>query len=130
MLDAEGHQVTVIDSDPEQFRRLGRNFRGQALVGAAIDEEVLRQAGLEQADALAAVTPSDSINIMAAQIAKFIFKVPKVIARIYDPLREETYHALGLETFCPTTLGARTVKELLVGPAAVAGVGKTSSSGG
>lgn len=104
MLDRMGHQVAIIDKTPDAFKRLPKDFGGQEIVGVGIDEDVLRSAGIEQADVFAAVTNGDNTNIMASQVAKELFQVPRVIARIYDPIREETYHALGLETICPTTL--------------------------
>ncbi|MBI3968405.1 MAG: TrkA family potassium uptake protein [Chloroflexi bacterium] len=113
-LDREGHQVTILDVNSEQFRRLGSEFRGNALVGNGIDEDVLRRAGLHDADAFAAVTNGDNTNIMTAQIAQLIFKVPKVVARIYDPLREESYRGLGIDTFCPTTTGAVIMRGLVL----------------
>ncbi|MBI4507596.1 MAG: TrkA family potassium uptake protein [Chloroflexi bacterium] len=113
MLDAEGHDVTIVDQNADQFKRLGPGFRGTALIGNGIDEDTLRRAGIEQADAFAATTNGDNTNIMTAQMAKHLFHVPTVIARLYDPIREETYRVLGLETFCPTTLGASVLKEKL-----------------
>ncbi len=104
MLDHMGHTVAIVDRTADAFKRLPTNFKGQSIVGIGIDEDVLRSAGIEQADVFAAVTNGDNTNIMASQVAKELFQVPRVIARIYDPLREETYHALGLETICPTTL--------------------------
>lgn len=104
LLDSKGHNVSIIDKNSDAFRRLPANFHGLAVVGVGIDEDVLKSAGIEQADVFAAVTNGDNTNIMASQIAKEIFNVPRVIARIYDPIREDTYHALGLETICPTTL--------------------------
>ena len=106
MLDAEGHQVSVIDKDPDAFRRLGEHFRGQTVTGLGIDVEVLREAGIEGADAFLAVTNGDNSNIMASQIAKTIFGVPKVLARIYDPLRAQVYRELGIETVSATVLAA------------------------
>ncbi len=118
VLDSEGHEVTIIDLNAEQFRRLGPDFKGTAMVGTGIDEDVLRRAGIEQADAFVAVTNGDNTNIMSSQIAKVIFKVPKVVTRIYDQVREDTYHALGLKTICPTTIGAMTIKNVLEDKAA------------
>jgi trk system potassium uptake protein len=106
MLDSEGHQVSVIDMDPAAFRRLGEGFGGRAIAGMGISAEVLREAGIEEASAFLTVTNGDNTNIMAAQIAKAIFKVPRVMARIYDPLRAEVYREVGVETLCITTLGA------------------------
>ncbi len=113
MLDSEGHDVTVIDIEPSSFRRLPSTFKGRAMVGNGIDQDVLIRAGIQGIDAFAAVTQGDNRNVMAAQIAKHIFNVPKVVCRIYDPIREEVYHSLGLETVSPTTLGARVIKESL-----------------
>lgn len=104
MLDQMGHDVAVIDQNREAFSRLPDTFGGKEVIGLGIDEDILKQAGIEKADVFAAVTNGDNTNIMASQIAKEIFQVPRVIARIYDPIREDTYHTLGLETLCPTTL--------------------------
>lgn len=102
MFDAEGHHVTVMDLESDDFRRLPLSFRGTALVGNGIDTDALRRAGIEQADAFAAVTQGDNRNLMASQIAKHIFRVPRVVCRIYDPIREELYRGMGLETVSPT----------------------------
>jgi len=102
----EGHQVAVVDENIAAFARLGEDFEGQMVVGSGIDEEVLRRAGIEQADCFASVTNGDNRNIMAAQVAQSIFKVRRVITRIYDPIRAEVYREIGLETMCPTTIGA------------------------
>ena len=115
LLDEEGHKVTVIDREPYSFRRLPADFRGTALVGDGTDADSLKQAGIEEADAFVAVTQGDNRNVMAAQIAKHIFNVPKVVCRIYDPLREELYHTLGLETISPTTVGAKLLRDVIVG---------------
>jgi len=115
LLDAEGHLVTVLDTDTYSFRRLPPIFSGTALLGDGTDEESLRKAGIEEADAFVAVTQGDNRNVMAAQIAKHIFNVPKVICRIYDPLRRELYNSLGLEAFSPTTIFAQMLKEKLEG---------------
>ncbi len=107
MLDRAGHTISVIDYSSESFQRLNPDFGGTTLVGNGVDEEVLMRAGIKEADAFVAVTNGDNRNIMASQIAKEIFKVPKVMCRIYDPIREETYHELGLETVSPTKVGAQ-----------------------
>jgi len=106
MLDTEGHQVSVIDKDPDAFRRSGEHFRGQTVTGLGIDVEVLKEAGIEDADAFLAVTNGDNSNIMASQIAKTVFGVPKVLARVYDPLRAQVYRELGIETVSATVLAA------------------------
>lgn len=113
VLDGEGHDVRVIDGNADSFRRLSPDFKGQTVVGQGIDDDVLRRAGIEKADVFAAVTNDDNTNIMASQMAKLLHNVPKVITRIYDPIREETYQTLGLETVCPTALGAQLIEEML-----------------
>ena len=107
MLSRTGHTVSVIDQSSEAFQRLNPDFQGTTFVGNGVDEDVLVRAGIRQADAFAAVTNGDNRNIMASQIAKEIFKVKKVVCRIYDPIREETYRELGLETICPTVVGSQ-----------------------
>ena len=116
MLWREGHDVTIIDVNSEAFTRLSPQFKGHTFVGDGIDEDVLRRAGLEDADAFAAVTNGDNRNIMAAQIAKYIFDVKKVLCRIYDPIRQETYNALGLESVSPTIIGAKLIHTALLNP--------------
>ena len=102
MFDAAGHKVTVLDIDGYSFRRLPPTFSGTALIGNGTDEEMLRKAGIEGASAFIALTQGDNRNVMAAQIAKHVFKVPRVICRIYDPLRKDIYEQLGLEAISPT----------------------------
>ena len=113
LLDADGHTVTVLDIDSYSFRRLPPSFNGTALIGNGIDEEALKRAGIEEADIFAALTQGDNRNVMAAQIAKHIFNVPRTVCRIYDPLRQELYSTLGLETISPTTVFAQILKEKL-----------------
>ena len=113
LLDADGHAVTVVDNDAHSFRRLPVDFGGAALLGNGIDEEVLKKAGIEEADAFVAVTQGDNRNVMAAQIAKHIFNVPKVTCRIYDPLRCDLYSTLGLDGISPTTVFAQMLREKL-----------------
>ena len=115
LLDEEGHKVTILDIEPYSFRRLPSSFNGTPLVGDGTDEDYLKRAGIEEADAFVAVTQGDNRNVMAAQIAKHSFNVPKVVCRIYDPLREELYHTLGLETISPTTIGAKLLRDVVVG---------------
>jgi trk system potassium uptake protein TrkA len=114
LLDIEGHEVTVLDVNSGSFRRLIPTFKGTALLGDGTDEDSLRKAGIEEADAFVAVTQGDNRNVMAAQIAKYIFNVPKVLCRIYDPLREELYQTLGLDAISPTTVFAQLLKEKLL----------------
>jgi trk system potassium uptake protein TrkA len=119
-MDRTGHEVVIIDRDPNQFSRaatrgvLTSDFRGEQVVGNGTDADVLRRAGIENADGFVAVTEGDNRNIMAAQIAKHVFKVPRVVARIYDPERAEAYEKLGLHTICPTIEGARHIEKTLL----------------
>ena len=113
LLDADHHQVTILDTDAYSFRRLPPDFGGTALLGNGIDEESLKKAGIEEADAFVALTQGDNRNVMAAQIARHIFNVPKVICRIYDPIRRELYNTLGIEAFSPTTIFSQMLKERL-----------------
>ena len=113
MLDADQHQVTILDTDTYSFRRLPPDFGGTALLGNGIDEESLKKAGIKEADAFVAVTQGDNRNVMASQIAKHIFNVRHVICRIYDPIRRELYNTLGIETFSPTTIFSQMIKEKL-----------------
>ncbi|MFC2123115.1 potassium channel family protein [Bacteroidota bacterium] len=112
-MDADGHDVTILDMEDYSFRRLAPNFGGTALLGNGTEEDSLKRAGIEGTDAFVAVTQGDNRNVMAAQIAKHIFKVPKVICRIYDPLRQELYSTLGLEAFSPTTILTQMLREKL-----------------
>ncbi|HET7080194.1 MAG TPA: TrkA family potassium uptake protein [Chloroflexia bacterium] len=111
LFDQEGHDVAIVDLHTDSFDRLGPNFHGTTMAGTGIDEDVLKSVGIEHADLFLAVTNRDNSNIMAAQIAKMTFRVPRVIARIYEPDREETFHHLNLETICPTTLISNRIYE-------------------
>lgn len=113
LLDKDGHTVTILDNDSYSFRRLPPDFGGTALFGNGIDEDVLRRAGIEEADAFVALTQGDNRNIMSSQVAKHIFNVPKVVCRIYDPLRRDMYQELGLEAISPTTIFAQILREKL-----------------
>jgi trk system potassium uptake protein TrkA len=117
ILDHNGHDVTVIDVDPAAFRRLSAEFSGDTIIGTGIDEDVLRSADIEHTDAFVAVTNGDNRNIMAVQVARMIFDVPEVIARIYDPVREDTYRRLGVTTVCPTTTISALIMDYIVGNA-------------
>ena len=111
LLEQDGHEITVLDTNAYSFRRLPPDFSGTALLGNGMDEDALRRAGIEEADVFVAMTQGDNRNVMAAQIAKHIFNVPRVISRIYDPLRQELYDTLGIEAFSPTTIFAELVRE-------------------
>ncbi len=108
-----GHEVTVLDVNDKAFARLDPDFTGNTLVGNGLDVDALRRAGIERADAFAAVTQGDNRNIMASQVARHIFNVPRVVTRIYDPLRQETFELLGIEAISPTVLGAERILEIL-----------------
>jgi trk system potassium uptake protein TrkA len=111
MLSVEGHNVTVIDRDEDAFRRLGSTFNGVTVKGLGFDEEVLDEAGIREADVFAAVTDLDNTNLMAAEVARKIFGVPHVVARLYNPQRERTYQQLDLDYVCGTTLVAENLLE-------------------
>jgi trk system potassium uptake protein len=113
LMEREGHKVSIIDQSSDAFQRLPPEFGGETIVGNGIDQEVLVRAGIKEADAFVAVTNGDNRNIMASQIAREIFHIKKVLCRIYDPIREETYHELGLNTFCPTKIGAQMIFETI-----------------
>ncbi|HET8945180.1 MAG TPA: TrkA family potassium uptake protein [Dehalococcoidia bacterium] len=113
MLDQEGHDVTVLDTQPDAFRRLWPNFGGKREVGNGIDQDTLARIGVGEAEAFIAVTQGDNRNVMATQIAKHIFGVPRALCRIYDPIREEIYRGMGLETISPTVAGAQLLKDTL-----------------
>lgn len=106
-LEEEGHEVAVIDNDPTQFRRfLPSSFTGRQLTGSGSDHRVLLEAGIEGADAFLALTPGDNRNVLASQIAKYIYGVDRVVTRLADPFRAELFQRLGLTTFSPTNIGA------------------------
>ena len=115
MLDADGHQITILDTNDYSFHRLPSDFHGTALVGDGTSDETLMKAGIEKVDAFVAVTQGDNRNIKAAQIARHIFKVPRVILRVYDPLRRELYSKLGFDVFSPTVIFAQLLKDNLLG---------------
>ncbi|MDP2719451.1 MAG: TrkA family potassium uptake protein [Dehalococcoidia bacterium] len=115
LLDSEGHKVTVLDISGAGFRRLPPTFHGTVVLGDGTDEDVLRNAGISEADAFVAVTQGDNRNIMAAQIARVIFKTPKVLCRIYDPLRENLYKNLGVQAISPTKIFSELMRDQIVG---------------
>lgn len=115
-LSAERHNVVVIDRNPLSFGRLSREFNGQMLTGVGFDREILQKADLEGADALAATTDSDNVNIVVAVTAKETFKVPRVVARIYDPEAAEIYRREGIPTVTATMLAANTMKTMIAHP--------------
>lgn len=112
-LDREGHTIGIVDTSQGAFKRLPDDFGGTTVLGTGIDEDVLRQAGIVDADAFIAVTEGDNRNIMASQVAREVFGVPEVIARIYDPARQEIYRSLGLDALCPTVVVSQMIHDEL-----------------
>src|SRR5919198_164336 len=123
MLTHAGNEVTIIDLKSSAFSRLGPEFRGTTMLGEGRDQDALRRAGIERADAFVAATQGDNRNIMASQIAKHVFGVKRVVTRIYDPLRSDTFAALGLQAISPTVIGANAFYEQLTGEPAAAAIG-------
>jgi trk system potassium uptake protein len=113
VLERDGHDITVIDHDANADGRLGKEFRGRVIRGIGFDKNVLASAGIEQADAFVAASSSDNANIVAARIARNIFHVPRVVARLYDPRRAEIYQRLGLTTISSTTWAAERIRQVL-----------------
>jgi trk/ktr system potassium uptake protein len=122
-LDSGGHSVTIIDRDPGAFKRFAmrgvfsNDFQGSFIVGDGTESDLLRRAGIEDADCFVAMTDGDNRNIMAAQIAQHVFHVPNVVCRIYDPIRDQVYRKLGLNVYCPTVEGATAVQRMILGDA-------------
>lgn len=110
----EDHEVTVVDSNPAALTRLGPAFPGVAIVGDGLDRKVLAAAGLEGADACAAATGSDEVNAVVSRVASTRFRVPRVVARMYDPRQAELYGRLGVSTISPATWGVGRLHELIV----------------
>jgi trk system potassium uptake protein TrkA len=115
VMSAEGHDVAVVDKSADAFKRLGREFRGETVLGVGFDRDVLRSAGVERADAFAAVTNGDNSNYIAASVARDVFRVPLVVARIYDPQREAIYRELGIRTISSTSWAVHTIKRIITG---------------
>ncbi len=113
LLVSQGHDVTVIDHDVDALARLGTEFRGKIVHGLGFDRNVLLEAGVETAEGFVAASPSDNANIIAARIARNIFRVPRVVARLYDPVRAEVYQRLGLTTISSTAWGAERIVEVV-----------------
>jgi len=114
LLSSEGHDVVIMDKNPNSFDRLGQTFNGLSLVGNGFDLNLLKQAGIEKADVFCAVTNGDNTNLVSAQVAKKIFKVSKVIARVYDPQRAHIYAALGLDIISGTMLFAAMLRDKII----------------
>ena len=112
-LEKKGHSVTVIDNDVEAFHRLGENFKGNQVLGFGFDRDTLASAKIEQADAVVSCTQSDEVNAVIARIAKNIYRVPKVIARLYDTRKADIYRRLGIQTISTTSWGIERATEVL-----------------
>jgi trk system potassium uptake protein TrkA len=112
-LSVNGGNVMIIDNNKDAFRKLSSSYGGLTLIGDATDIDLLNEAQIARASAVVAVTNNDNTNIMAAQIAKELYKVKHVIARLYDPERECVYRELGIETICPAILSANEIRKLL-----------------
>jgi len=113
LMDEAGHSVTVLDTNAGSFRRLPAGFQGTRAVGNGMDQHAVERAGIEHMDVFLALTQGDNRNIFASMLAKEIYRVPRVICRIYDPVREQIFRDVGIETFSPTSLGARVLSEKL-----------------
>ena len=113
MLDAQNHSVTIFDLDENSFRWLPAEFKGKAIIADGIDDDGLIRANIDDADVFVATTQGDNRNILAAQKAKFQFNVPKVVCRLYDPIRKELYRDLGIETISPTTVTAELLQDAI-----------------
>ena len=114
LLSQEGHNVTIIDKNAESFKRLGGTFNGVTAVGNAFDEKLLCELKIERQDAFVSVTSGDNTNLMASQIAKKMFKVPRVIARVYDPQRADIYKKFDLDIISGTTLVAAMIRDKVI----------------
>ena len=115
-LDADGHSVAVIDSDPQSFRRLSAEFSGRRVTGLGMDRDALRQAGIKDAYAFAAVSNGDNSNFIAARVARETFHVERVVARIYDPTRAAVYERLGIPTVATVRRTSEAVMRWLMPP--------------
>jgi trk system potassium uptake protein TrkA len=112
-LTKKGHQVTAIDTDPEAFDRLGKDFTGTKIIGFGFDRDVLANAKIDRADAVVACTESDEVNAVVARVAKNVYRVPRVIARLYDARKADIYRRLGIQTLSTTTWGIERATEIL-----------------
>ena len=123
-LSDEGHDVTIMDIRQEAFLRLPSQFRGNAILGNGVDEGALRRAGIERADIFIAVTQGDNRNLMAAQVAKHIFKAPRAIARVYDDSRAVLFRELGLETLSSPKIVTGLIRDMIDNPTPAAKDGR------
>jgi trk system potassium uptake protein TrkA len=109
----KGHTVTVIDSSADAFDLLGKNFKGETIVGVGFDKEILEKANIRMADAIVACSKNDEANALIGRISKNYYRVPRVISRLYDPRMAEIYRTLGIQTISTTTWGIERVTEML-----------------
>lgn len=109
----KGNKVTVIDKDPESFQLLGKDFTGEKIVGIGFDKGILEQAGIKMVDAIVACSKSDETNALIGRLARIVYKVPRVISRLYDPRKAEVYRSLGIQTISTTTWGVARAIEML-----------------
>ncbi|MGQ9908718.1 MAG: potassium channel family protein [Candidatus Flexifilum sp.] len=112
-LSKSGHRIVVIDQKEAAFDKLSNDFSGYKLIGDAVELHVLREARVDLADYLFATTTSDNTNLMVAQVARTVFNVPRVVARVFDPPREEIYRGFGIETISPTVLSTEAFLKVL-----------------
>jgi trk system potassium uptake protein TrkA len=113
LLASQGHDVSVVSGDPEAFANLPSDFTGFSTLGNPIDLDVLSKAGIDNCDAFVAVTSDDNVNLMAAQIAKNIYSVGKVFARVNDQEKNDVFRSFGIDTICPTNLTTAALIPLL-----------------
>ncbi|MBW7571744.1 potassium channel family protein [Caproiciproducens faecalis] len=113
-LTKKGHQVTVIDSNPDAFKNLGKEFSGNKVTGIGFDRDVLNKARIDQVDAVVSCTASDEANVVIARIAKNIYRVPRVVARLYDSNKADLYRRIGIQTISTTAWGIERATELLM----------------
>lgn len=112
-LSDEGGDVLIIDKSKDAFRKLSPSFGGLSITGDALDLDVLQEAQISKASVVVAVSNSDNANIMVAQIARELFQIKRVIARLYDPERECVYREFGIDTICPAVLSAKEIDKIL-----------------
>lgn len=112
-LSDEGGNVLIIDKSKDAFRKLSPSFGGLSITGDSLDLDVLQEAHINKASVVVAVTNSDNANIMVAQIARELFQIKRVIARLYDPERECVYREFGIDTICPAVLSAKEIDKIL-----------------
>lgn len=109
----KGEDVSVIDSDPESFKLLGEDFKGTTITGLGFDRNILERTGIDRADAIISCTKSDEQNALIGRLARNVYRVPRVISRLYDPRRAEIYRSFGIQTISTTTWGVQRTMEML-----------------